>query len=297
MTTEATLNTVEKTLDVIEDQLDTLERIPKVHLNGTTKTQQYVILGVTAAVSAAIGAGVTYKFVSRKLRLKYEEISNKEIEEARRYYMRQAEKYEREVETAVVKEARANAEADTSDDPVRTMDEVIQNLEYDTSAGTVVAEDGTLMLEDPVEGGLPTVNSQLDRAAAGFYWDQEVEESKRDPAIPYVITAEEFLENYPSHEQTKLTYYDGGNVGVVANSDDIMIPDHDVDAWIGFPNLNRFGHGSDDRYTVYVRNEVRGEDYEIVLSTRSFARDVMGMDDDPDSFEDNKRRVRRLRDM
>lgn len=49
------LDAIENTLDTVTDTVETLERIPKVNLNGTTKNEQLLILGTVAVVSVTIG--------------------------------------------------------------------------------------------------------------------------------------------------------------------------------------------------------------------------------------------------
>lgn len=55
-TIEATMEAIETKLDSVTDTLGTLERIPKVNLNGTTKQQQVLILSTVMVASASIGA-------------------------------------------------------------------------------------------------------------------------------------------------------------------------------------------------------------------------------------------------
>lgn len=65
-----TMDAIETTIDTVTDTVDTLERIPKVHLNGTTKGQQILILSTVAGVSVALSSVATYKVMKRKLRRK-----------------------------------------------------------------------------------------------------------------------------------------------------------------------------------------------------------------------------------
>lgn len=59
MAQKETLNKIENTIDGAAETLDTLERIPKLALNGTTKKQQAIILGTTAGVSLITGIVLT----------------------------------------------------------------------------------------------------------------------------------------------------------------------------------------------------------------------------------------------
>lgn len=58
MADKHTMDVIENTLDTVEGTFDTLERIPKAHLNGTTKQQQILILLTVSGVSFAAGVAV-----------------------------------------------------------------------------------------------------------------------------------------------------------------------------------------------------------------------------------------------
>lgn len=64
MATQETKEKIEKTVDVVDETISTLERIPKVNLNGTTKSQQVIILGTVFAVGAIAGP-VVVSYVKR----------------------------------------------------------------------------------------------------------------------------------------------------------------------------------------------------------------------------------------
>lgn len=65
-----TMETIENTLGTIEETAATLERIPKVNLNGTTKKQQFIILGTTAAVGLVAGSLLTNAWHKGKFHLR-----------------------------------------------------------------------------------------------------------------------------------------------------------------------------------------------------------------------------------
>lgn len=85
-------------------------------------------------------------------------------------------------------------------------------------------------------------------------------------ARPYVIAPEDFGEYGDDYEMLTLTYY----------ADDILTDDHDeivedVDAKVGLESLTRFGEYTYDPNTVYVRNDKRKCDYEIMRDDRNYA--------------------------
>ena len=86
----------------------------------------------------------------------------------------------------------------------------------------------------------------------------EIEEDK-----PYVISPDSFGE-MDDYNCISLTYYADG---VLADEDDEVVDD--VDATVGSDALNHFGEYEDD--SVFVRNDSRKCDYEILLDTRNYA--------------------------
>lgn len=84
---------------------------------------------------------------------------------------------------------------------------------------------------------------------------------------PYVIAPESFGE-YDDYETDTLTYYADGVL-----ADDCDNPVYDVEGTVGEDAVEHFGEYEDD--AVFVRNEERRIDYEILRDTRNYA-DVVG---------------------
>ena len=84
---------------------------------------------------------------------------------------------------------------------------------------------------------------------------------------PYVIKPEEFGEIL-EYESISLTYYADG---VLADEYDEVIDD--VDEIVGEESLTTFGQYEDS--AVFVRNDARKTDYEILLDLRNYS-DVVG---------------------
>ncbi|PNH20964.1 hypothetical protein B6K86_02610 [Lachnospiraceae bacterium] len=91
---------------------------------------------------------------------------------------------------------------------------------------------------------------------------------------PYVIPPEQFGDN-EEHEQISLTYYADG---VLTDENDEVI--EDVEDAVGIDSLNHFGEYEDD--SVFVRNDTRKCDYEILLDQRTYSEVV---DDMPHQME------------
>lgn len=79
---------------------------------------------------------------------------------------------------------------------------------------------------------------------------------------PHVITPEEFGELY-DYEKVSLTYYADG---VLTDEDDNIVDD--MDGIVGMDSLSTFGQYEED--SVYVRNDERRCDYEILMDERKY---------------------------
>lgn len=80
---------------------------------------------------------------------------------------------------------------------------------------------------------------------------------------PYVIPPEELYEREDYETYTLFYYADG----VLTDDNEEII--EDVESTIGFESLNHFGEYEDD--SVFVRNDVRGCDYEILRDNRNYS--------------------------
>lgn len=80
---------------------------------------------------------------------------------------------------------------------------------------------------------------------------------------PYVISPEELYEQ-ENYETYTLFYYADG---ILTDDNEEVI--EDVESTIGFESLNHFGEYEDD--SVFVRNDVRGCDYEILRDNRNYS--------------------------
>jgi len=87
--------------------------------------------------------------------------------------------------------------------------------------------------------------------------------SNFNSGAPYVITPEEFGE-FKDYEKFSLTYYADK---VLADENDELIDD--VEEIVGFDSLNHFGEYEND--SVFVRNDAKKCDYEILLDLRKYS--------------------------
>lgn len=105
---------------------------------------------------------------------------------------------------------------------------------------------------------------KLKRTGYVRYSDRAGEEETEPEELdkPYVIPPEQFGDN-DEYEQISLTYYADS---VLTDENDEII--EDVEETVGFESLNHFGEYEDD--SVFVRNDARKCDYEILLDQRTY---------------------------
>lgn len=276
MPSKETMETIEKTLDVIEDQIETIERIPKVNLNGTTKKQQVIILGVTAIISFVAGGGLSYFVAKKKLSAEYEARLEEEIDNTKRHYaiLRKEGEYADptnafEQYAGQIEQNEKEAEALLDNLSYRSEDDVQAEAPVETEADLARAEEAQRIQR----------NVFKDARSANSYFDYEEEMKTRSPDEPYVITEDEWEQNDGDFDQVEVTYFEEDDVLIDDRSD--VIPDSD--GTVGDHNLTRFGHGAKSRDIVHVRNERMRIDFLVVRSHKSYTEDVLGFRTDDSS--------------
>ena len=248
-----------------------------------------LIIAIGSALSAATGAGAGFVYGRKMTARKYEEILDQEIEAAKDFYA-QLNKADYpspvdavrdrigEVETSAAKEA-ADALAVYQGQKVQTVS---------AERGiTAVAEEIKTEVQEANEEGAVTVQTKAQQSSIFFDgqpldpddFDYEAENENRRNGVPYVISREEYEIGaagggaVADYEQEILTYFRGDDTLVDENEAQI----DDVEEIVGKANLNRFGHGSGDPKVVYIRNEAREMDIEVLLSDGSYAEEVLGL--------------------
>lgn len=81
---------------------------------------------------------------------------------------------------------------------------------------------------------------------------------------PYVIGPDDYGE-IAEYDQVTLYYY---RDKVVATEEDRKMSDEEIDCTIGKESLKHFGEYEEDR--IYVRNDFRKEDYEVLMSQLNY---------------------------
>ena len=216
--------------------------------------QNHLTLGVSA-VALAVGAAGGYLFARKQLELKYEELAQREIAEAKEFYARLYKKEgfetpERAAETLGV-------DVDGEPEPERHL-----RLVKAAEAMQTYQVDG-----DQTTGEVVNV---FQRAAED---DADIVEPVGEQDVPYVIKQATYMEGDQNYTQCTVTWYQLDGV----LSDERDEPIDDVDEKVGLNNLQRFGQRSGQPHVVYVRNDADGIDYEILRSEGSFAKEVLGI--------------------
>lgn len=87
-----------------------------------------------------------------------------------------------------------------------------------------------------------------------------------DTSNPRIISADEWLDNN-GYEKVVLSYFEDDEVLMTA-TDEVL--DNGI-MIVGEENLQEFGINEEEEDTIYVRNDLMGCDYEVVLEEGSYA--------------------------
>jgi hypothetical protein len=123
------------------------------------------------------------------------------------------------------------------------------------------------LMEEEIDNTPESVNVFM--SETDDYWDYEHELSIRDPENPYVIHADEYINDEMGFRQSTVTYYAG---------DDILadMSDTPVYNWNFIMGPLEWGHGSKDKNVVYIRNERLRKEWEVLLHSGSYEIEVAG---------------------
>lgn len=223
---------------------------------------------VVATTTALMGSAVGFFCAKKVLEKKYADLADEEIEKAKKYFKvlykvdgystpeGAAKELGRDVEVAAATALKVYGGhmLKPADLAVAKKVAEIAQVEEET------AQEITRSVFGPTR-------STTEEAEA---FAEEVRNRTDD--VPYVISEEEYMQNDTDYTQISLTFYEGDNV--LADDRDDPIPT--VDDLVGDNNLLRFGDWSNDPNVVYVRNDVREQEYEITRSQGKFSDEVAG---------------------
>lgn len=279
---EAVVDTVE---DIFEDTVNVIEKNIG-HVTQVTRNNPYLIAGVAVA-SLAVGGYVGYRYGFKKAGLRFEAELEVQLQAAAEHYQELMSKHA--AKGTIILPAKPT--------------EVLQAEEPEVPFGGPGVPEGVSKAVSNYKGikhvsPVPAVvtDHPEDEIVDPSLWNLEVEIADREvnPGKPYVISHEEFQANELNHEQSTLTYFHTEDTLM----DERSMPLDNADYLVGDDNLqHRFGHGSGNADTMYVRNEHLDHDFEIVRSGRSYKKDVLGLTEEEDgrSLRHSHRASRRSR--
>lgn len=251
--------------------------------------QTKVMVGIASSLSAAAGAAAGYLVAQKRLEAKYEVIIAQEIEDTKNFYANLHQKPD-------LAELASKYEAPATEENIMEAASALRTYQgkvpYNRpEAVTEMHTEMTAVVEDEGEGeGVNvTVNVFQEAQLDDDVWSYDEEVSHRTETEPYILHHDEYFEGEKDYVQSTLTYFEGDDVLV----DDKQKPIPDSDSVVGDENLRRFGHGSKDNNIIYVRNERMEIDFEVVRSTGTYTREVLGFLEHGD--RPGSRKERRMR--
>ncbi|ASD52276.1 hypothetical protein QCN32_gp54 [Arthrobacter phage Niktson] len=231
---------------------------------------------------ACIGSGVTALILKKKYAAKAEA----EIASVREAYLKRLNEMEAEFDQERKDEGKppvAPVETHPEENEV-PMERVVPTNEQLRKAYHKIPRATTANLET-VEG-LSEVNESLGYTRKEDPVNEkpkyEYLEADNDINKPYVIPVQAYMDDENMYTQLTLTYYAGDKTLIVEDSDEVV---EDIDQTVGFENLTKFGEESGNDDTVYVRNDKREIEYEVLRDPGKYSENVQGIDTWDDSPE------------
>lgn len=205
---------------------------------------------VVGGIGVAVGAAIS----ERRLRQKYSQLAEDEIDQMREHF-------------------RARTVAREEKPPLEELQGVVEDAGYSsktedyTKASEVIGE-AFLEKDENLEQINPGITKEKGETynifrdshqaqVQGDGWNYETELARRDGSGPYVIHEDERGEL--DFSETEFTYYEGDDVTCDAENRIISKPE----AILGSDFREKFGHGSNDPNAVFIRNGMIAADIEV----------------------------------
>lgn len=125
------------------------------------------------------------------------------------------------------------------------------------------------------------LEAAVEEELIGWDLEQELLQREANPDDPYVLHQEEFYARETGYRQAAFTYYELDHVLVDDND-----RKRDIERIIGTSNNLKFGHGSDDPDSVFIRNNEKQIEVEITRLHKSFEEEVLGIEPDHEPDDD-----------
>ena len=264
----AELAAAEAVAEVAEEVAEQAENVAE-HSRALDPNEVRLLL-IGGAIGLFGGAVISGAILNRRLRLKYEQISEEEIAEMRQFYqdrllVRQGEKPDLEKEAARIAEEQGYTAPNTG----KPADEVVAEPVAEVPDAEVPEQPADGVKDEETQSVFDEADTTKD---PGEGWDFENERARRSADAPYVIHVDEFGET--GYTQTSFTYYADDSV----LCDDSDNPVENPTSIVGdVVESDKFGHGSNDQNKVYVRNDALGVDIEISQNDGNYAETVHGL--------------------
>ena len=256
----------------------------------------YLGLGLAFLGGAALGAGVAYRVVVKKLDVKYTDMLIEENQKTRDFFEKRYKVGEYstplDAASALISEEAGEALAKYAGEKLDADVEALKDkIDHEVVYGKV----------EPGEGGIDDVDLSVVEGPTNYHNvfteqsdDARLNPDARDTTRPYVISEDEWSEGQDFYDTINLTYYAGDNV----LSDDEDKPIDKVGEIVGTDNLGMFGVGVVDPNIVFVRNEIMKTDFEITRREDEYKVTVLGFrsDNNLQHSDEPMPRRRRLQD-
>lgn len=232
----------------------------------------YAALG--AACGVAVGAFIGFRLAYKKAQTKADDYVANEVDTMRKHYQDKALALENAVEKPKLEDLvreRGYTSTDSTRPPLAVAPPaaVVEAAEEAREAEPTTPSPTVAVKPEPV---VERHHNVFEDAQVEDNWNYERELRGRSPVTPYIIHVDEQEEM--GYETVTLTYYEGDDV--LCRDDDSVIPEEDRDALVGEKNMVRFGHGSRDVHIVYIRNDEKEIQFEVIRSRNSYAEEVHG---------------------
>lgn len=230
---------------------------------------------VGVGIGAAVGFYIGYRYNKKKLRAEIFAEAEKEIAEVRDFYQRKVISVEAQDKPAVEDLVREKGYVSEEEPP---------HIEYSRLDDPGAEPDiRSIRPPVPVEPARPIVTGNFTKTESvpkdvNDDWDWEVEIPKRDPDLPFILHQDEYSTNESGYSQAQLIYYARDDILIDADDPQTILSNRET--LIGREALNRFGHGSDDYNTVYVRNSDLEIEYEIHRVPKSWEEEIHGLENE-----------------
>ncbi len=119
-------------------------------------------------------------------------------------------------------------------------------------------------------------------------WNVDEELAERTVDAPYILHLNEYVNNEKGYHQQQLRWYTEDSTLVDENN--VVV--HRPEQILGHLN---FGHGSKDPDTVYIRNDKRRGEYEVVRIEGSFMQMIMGAHAEQQAAEEDLKHSNTIR--